>query len=1226
MSKKSPILDKTNTIKFLKKSLENENLELECVFDSMNINKIVFLRILDSLKSINDFVFEDLSLDIKIQDGYQRFSDIRITINGLENIKKYCKTDSLEDIDDIIYLKKEFYKETNDTDTDIVYRINNDDYNYRLNVKSEIELSKENPIVEQTLTDFKSKIKHYRYKKRYSFISYDKLFRFDITVVKMSDKHSRERSFKDANILNRNEIYEIEIEYIGSKTSDDGTKQIEQLFKDLSDMDDKDEYISPYLKKSSDPNGLLSPMEFDEFGNYIPPGYSENTFKPETNFQPEIPIYEPVFKGTVSEGTPEDYIKTQIKEMVGNIDMFEELIDELKSDETEKKKEFLEIIEKFKDEKRELKKQLKEKKTHSGGAKGKKKLPDWAKQKQIPLVMDNDLLSEKLYEFFTEHIYYILSLIYDSQHILSNTEKIDILQSYKNLTNQKVSLRDIKLQLPQPVTLNLNDINPDNPNSILLKYAVTDKADGDRYMMYIKDNHGYLINSKKNVIDTGVDFPDLNKDYIFDGEYITKDADNNDIKLFMIFDIYYIIAGKVVNYIHKLPFHTTAKKTESRYNLIQDFKNTVLTSVLMDEYSIEIDAKIYEFGKYGSKEDIGSDKYLSDCKTILTKCNKILEKEDKNILRYRIDGLIFLPLFNAVKSKNNTDMPNNIGGKWEQNFKWKPPEENTIDFQVKYVKEKVNQRMVDKIVTHIVKNPDGSEYLGKYKQLQLFVGYSKKEDKSIDFCMRILDDIVEDRGKIIPFSPDDDRILYTTNVPIDPITKKIICERDSREILEDDLVEMKYVPDAKNHMIWEPLRIRDDKFPKVPQFFTIANSVWSTIKYPVTTEFIRNKVSLKDYKESLEEDTTKYYVSENNSFITEPLRKFHNYIKTKLITGVGSSFKEKINILDLSIGRGGDINKYIHRDTNAKFILGIDISSNVNEACERYYNQRKDKPPAVFLVGDTSQNISMADCYEDLDSEKMEKQIKHSEMMLNILYNLKRPVPKEYKNIQKKYNNLALKKFNMISTQFTLHYYFEDNSTFEGFMKNIKDNIAPKGYFIGCCYDGKKIFNKLKEGDIEFRDDTGNLVYSIKKKYDLDDFEFDPDSEDNEKMFGQTIDVYMESIGQEIPEYLVNFDFLKKYMEDNGFKLVSPTVKKQYSYILKSNNITNGFGDFEKVIQNLPEIRDADRDLQDEGIYSDALNLLKNTSLKKDGSIKTLGCEMLRLLSSFNNYFIFQKV
>ena len=65
MSKKPPILDKTNTIKFLKKSLENENLELECVFDSRNINKQVFMRILDNLKSISDFVSADSTSDIK---------------------------------------------------------------------------------------------------------------------------------------------------------------------------------------------------------------------------------------------------------------------------------------------------------------------------------------------------------------------------------------------------------------------------------------------------------------------------------------------------------------------------------------------------------------------------------------------------------------------------------------------------------------------------------------------------------------------------------------------------------------------------------------------------------------------------------------------------------------------------------------------------------------------------------------------------------------------------------------------------------------------------------------------------------------------------------------------------------------------------------------------------------------------------------------------------------
>ena len=147
--------------------------------------------------------------------------------------------------------------------------MNNDDYNYRLNIKSEIELTKENPLVEQTLIDFKSKIKHYRYKKRYSFISYDKLFRFDITVVKMSDKHSRAKTFKDSNILS-SEFYEIEIEYIGSKTKDDGSKQIEQLVKDLADIDSNEEYNHHTLKKIRKSLMVYCIlMKFDEFGNYI---------------------------------------------------------------------------------------------------------------------------------------------------------------------------------------------------------------------------------------------------------------------------------------------------------------------------------------------------------------------------------------------------------------------------------------------------------------------------------------------------------------------------------------------------------------------------------------------------------------------------------------------------------------------------------------------------------------------------------------------------------------------------------------------------------------------------------------------------------------------------------------------------------------------------------------------------------------------------------------------
>ena len=74
---------------------------------------------------------------------------------------------------------------------------------------------------------------------------------------------------------------------------------------------------------------------------------------------------------------------------------------------------------------------------------------------------------------------------------------------------------------PQPVTLNFIDIQENNPKSIMVDYAVTEKADGERYELFITIE-GYLINAKSNVIDTGIEFTDVMDDWLFDGEYITK--------------------------------------------------------------------------------------------------------------------------------------------------------------------------------------------------------------------------------------------------------------------------------------------------------------------------------------------------------------------------------------------------------------------------------------------------------------------------------------------------------------------------------------------------------------------------------------------------------------------------------------------------------------------------------------------------------------------------------
>ena len=48
----------------------------------------------------------------------------------------------------------------------------------------------------------------------------------------------------------------------------------------------------------------------------------------------------------------------------------------------------------------------------------------------------------------------------------------------------------------------------------------------------------------------------------------------------------------------------------------------------------------------------------------------------------------------SVRSLNEGEVLKNFGGEWSINYKWKPPEENTIDFRIRFVKKKI--KMEDK--------------------------------------------------------------------------------------------------------------------------------------------------------------------------------------------------------------------------------------------------------------------------------------------------------------------------------------------------------------------------------------------------------------------------------------------------------------------------------------------------------------------------------------------------
>jgi hypothetical protein len=1186
LSKNKDILDYFNTAI----SNSSDNIELEVIFGhhpaSNPINKLTFKNILDKLKSeLGDPQSVSTNLDIKTKAGDYP-SNTRCTILDLDSIKTYCITNSLEKISEssMVFIQKRPYKD------DLIQnnRIVNKEYNYRINIKSEVDLNYNTDQIKRY--DQTSKLKHFRYKKRYSFITNDKLFRIDLSVVKSTqwDKirktYKYAKTFKEANILNNPEEYELEIEYIGSTDKkENGVFYINDYYNKLmSDIDDPsilsgsvsnpltlDIKLSDVESTGGEISGLTTPiLDLPEKVEQIIDKIKGKNIKiKETYDLGEMELSEDDILTVIDYNS--DY-KSDGRYILVNISSSNEQIwiplTQIYSGHFDIDDLILEISssEKY------------------GGGKSTEE------GKQLSFEEEKlEILSNKCVDLLNEHIKYLLEVIHNNKLILSLSNIDYVLNRYSILTKQndkKSKYKKPRFIGPQPVTLNHENLLQSNDINILKGYAVTEKADGIRCLLFITENTGYLITSKMEIISTGLKFPKIDGEWLLDGEYITKDKEGIDLdsNLYMVFDIYYSNTNPVYKYIW-----TSFDDSEiSRLNELNRFKELIQYQEKSDIYNIRIGIKDYEYGSVDLKDE-------TQIKEIFRKCKNVLDKD----YGYYIDGLILMPIYLGVKGDKLNPSPDYIGGKWEYNFKWKPPEENTIDFKV--TTEKVSKgSKQDKVYTY----NDDDNISRIYKKLNIINGYNEEEDMSLEFYMKILTGDKPSKERTQIFNPPDTKEhVGVTNILLED--NKMLCLKTGEEIRDGDIVEMRYNPEGLNNMVWEPLRLRNDKTE--PNYKSVADNVWKTISTPITNDFIRGLTSYnvkkieKNVKKSVD---TGYYVSNNRTLETNVLAKYHNYIKTSLINGICSTFNKGIQYMDLSCGRGGDVERYIKSDNNIKFVLGLDIED-INEASRRYfYKQANNK--AVFLQYDTSKNIK---------SKEQPDINKHSKVMIDILYGTAKSVPVQYKQIYNDYKKITKGKggtgtFQVISSQFTLHYYLRSEETFNGFLTNVEENIDKGGYFIATFYNGNKLFDLLKDKDgIEYTNKSSDKVYEIKKKYDLEDFEYD--NKDTSNMFGNTISVYMDSIGQEIDEYLVNMDFLIDSFKQRGMELVTPNTKS--NIFNKSNFDIEGVGSFEKMINNLKTISKNDKLLSKGGMYKDALKITDN--------------EKLKLLSGLNVYVIFQK-
>ena len=119
---------------------------------------------------------------------------------------------------------------------------------------------------------------------------------------------------------------------------------------------------------------------------------------------------------------------------------------------------------------------------------------------------------------------------------------------------------------------------------------------------------------------------------------------------------------------------------------------------------------------------------------------------------------------------------------------------------------------------------------------------------------------------------------------------------------------------------------------------------------------------------------------------------------------------------------------------------------------------------------------------------------------------------------------------------------FESQTTFHNFLRNVSEVTKVGGYFIGTSYDGEAIFRLLydkEKGESDVIMMEGDKIWEVTKQYERTDFS------DNSTSLGYAIDVFQETINKKFREYLVNYKYLTRMLQNYGFTLVSDDEAKQ---------------------------------------------------------------------------------
>ena len=726
-----------------------------------------------------------------------------------------------------------------------------------------------------------------------------------------------------------------------------------------------------------------------------------------------------------------------------------------------------------------------------------------------------------------------IQALFLSKIVLTKKQQYQILEEYRTLVDiisHNKSDINVYLLTPKPVALKkINLENPDNYGvvSILRGYTVTEKADGERLLLYI-NNKGdvYTIDSSKRVEGTGIKAHKDAYNSLIDGEYVhcNKRIDGIKRNLFAAFDIYFLNGEKLTS----LPLLDSKQKC--RYNEMLKLPKLLSSKKSMIDFMVK-------------KHNISNDIYTE---------NKKILNNPKNF-PYETDGLIFTPAKLAVYSYYPT-MPVEIKTDmtWNSVFKWKPSEQNTIDFLIKFIgdikKDGLKYRKFGLYVTdknmlneYNIKNVLNIRY--KYTNLERLTNYLETTEKDV-FKL---------------FIPN--KYYFTDNefAFMEIKSNGEVRAENSDKIESDTIVEFRYDLIEKQ---WKPIRVRTDKtriynkgiFDKTANSVQVAMDTWDTIHNTITSSMIVGNSDIKnivdenpEMENEIPEDnvleTDDIYYERNVPFnkisngmlLLHMLIKSHLYNKPELFKHPQRNISVRGTLLELACGQAGDLNNWKY--SKYSFVLGIDlVKSNIYTSKGSYSRLMKEHRRQLTYNNKTGRNFSLldmafavGDC--TLDIKTGEAAIDpESRNLLKIVMN---PVAKQ-QNLDIYERALAGKgkdKFNAISCMFAIHYFFETETKLEQFLKNVSENLQEDGLFFATFMDGSSVERELKKsktGIIEGRknfDDYSVPVWAIIKQFN------------KETYYNKKIDVFIENTQKLITEFLVDFEFLVKKAREFNLEL-----------------------------------------------------------------------------------------